>query len=664
MFKMRAGKLFCCLLLVVTALFATGCQTLRDFFSNPVAEKKTGVLYDPEHGGSDISMAITQTEGDGLSSGEEFLLGLISDQMTTNIIKYSSINLTDEQHINEIVAHQESTQSGIYSEESELGIGTLRAATYKLLGTLRKDPSTGNFFISLRVTDFITGGVVTDFSPQKSYPLAMLRNTTVLSNATASLLDGLGVILTDEGKNALNAQTELYEAELAADNGNSIASLFYLYSAHDSDASLTEAADRLNQLAAEVASGTGADIVNDIDRRNEWKKRLQEFENLVTNKPPYQIAYTPTPAPKGNPDYDNRTQDWEIQISLVPIRDVSVFQKVLNDMLKGLKKQKNYKNWGFEGWPNVSADSTQSKSIETAIFTRVQPYPVELSMYNENDEKISTVTAQLYGQLFLTGGNKIRYDATQRLKVEFPKVPADKLVGSGRVIVRVERIREKRWQPENENLLKVDMVDAKSMPRIRSATIPKKSQNITFAQKQIIEKPVKPKKPPVEISLKKFHAGINGVYYTSKTIGAGVELGYKTFTIEGTFQQTVGDYNGGDQKDDDTGKITEVKNINRAFGGNMGFSGIWDNAIFTFALGSTAYHYEDSDYIYIPNGQLRLDIIPWKWGPSLRFGYMLEVGNIQMGPQYGSYFINRNASRRDDGYFLGNTFLFGLSFWI
>jgi hypothetical protein len=647
----------------MTALLGTGCQTLKDFFSDPASEKKTGVLYDPERGGSEISMAITQTKGEGLSSGDEFLLGLISDQMTTNIKKYSSINLTDEQHIGEIVAHQESSQSGIYSQESELGIGTIKAANYKLLGTLRKDSSTGNFFISLRVTDFVSGAIITDFSPQKSYPLAMLRNTMVLSNATASLLEGLGVMLTDEGKNALNAQTELYESQLAADNGNSIASLFYLYSAHDSDSSLTEAADKLNRLAAEVASGVGADIVNDIDRRNEWKKRLQEFENLVADKPPYQIAYIPTPAPKGNPDYENETQDWEIQISLVPGREVSVFQKVLNDMLKGLKKQKNYKNWGFESWPKVSASSTQSQTIETAIFNKVQAYPVELSMYNEQDEKISTVTADLYGQLYLTAGNSIRYDATQRLKIEFPDVPKSKIVGSGRLIVRVERIQGKRWQPESENILKVDMVDAKTLPRIRSATIPKASQKITSAQKQIIEKPVKPKSPPIEISLKKWRAGINGVYLTSKTIGAGLELGYKTFSLEGTFQYTVGNYNAGKRTDGATGKTIPIEDINIAFGGNLGVSAVWDYAIFSFALGCTAYLYEAAGAVYIPNTQLRLDIIPWVWGPSLRIGYMLEVGSSLMGPQYENYFINRNSSHASD-YFFGSTILVGLSFWI
>jgi hypothetical protein len=339
-------------------------------------------------------------------------------------------------------------------------------------------------------------------------------------------------------------------------------------------------------------------------------------------------------------------------------------------MLTGLKNQKNNKVWGFSEWPGISADSTKDSPLETAIFQGIQSYPIELAMYNENDKKIGTATVNLVGQLYLTAGNKIQYDATQRLKVEFPDIPAEDL-GNGTIIVRVEEIAGKPWAADNENLLKVEMKDAKSMPRVKSATISTRKQLITFAQKQIQEKqpkpaaPVKPKKPRKEISLKKFRMGVNGEYYTTGTFGAGVELGFGAFTMEGTFQNPMDDYNGGDRKDEQTGAIITIQDVEQALGANIGFSAVGRNAIFTFAFGATGYQYEDaeSEYLWVPNAQLRLDIIPWRIGPAIRAGYMLEAGVSEMGPKYPGYFLNKEAIQANNLFF-NHVFFVGMSLWI
>ena len=187
--------------------------------------------------------------------------------------------------------------------------------------------------------------------------VAQLDDHTAIKAASRELLAQMGVQLTDRAiadlgatssQQSINAQTALARGITAQQSGTVVEALAYYYQAASFDTSLLEAASRASAISATIASGNiGENVRNDIQRRNAWKKILDEADAFFQRHLPFEVVYDPALA-QGKIDYNKQTVDLSFRVT-VEFSDAAF--KVLADIRKGLIESGRMKEWGFDRWP-------------------------------------------------------------------------------------------------------------------------------------------------------------------------------------------------------------------------------------------------------------------------------------------------------------------------
>jgi hypothetical protein len=152
-------------------------------------------------GGKGIRIAVLPPRGGDLAPDEEWLLTLIQSCLTADFNKYSFMTIVDRRNLETILAEQNHSLSGNYSDEDYVAIGNLTSAQYIAAGSLNKTAN-GAFFLDLSITDAGTGVRRASYGP-KNCSLGELQNLSVLKEAAADLLPQMGVRLTEAGRQAL-----------------------------------------------------------------------------------------------------------------------------------------------------------------------------------------------------------------------------------------------------------------------------------------------------------------------------------------------------------------------------------------------------------------------------------------------------------------------------
>jgi hypothetical protein len=137
---------------------------------------------------------VLEPSGNGLSAGEAWVPSLVQGSLTSDFNRYSAITVVDRQNLETILAEQQQSMSGNYSDDDYISIGKLTNARLILAGTVRRTPNA--FMLELAVTDAESGERKASYGPTAA-TLASLEDLSSVRAATADLLAQLGVILTD-----------------------------------------------------------------------------------------------------------------------------------------------------------------------------------------------------------------------------------------------------------------------------------------------------------------------------------------------------------------------------------------------------------------------------------------------------------------------------------
>jgi hypothetical protein len=647
----RPFFLFC-----ILAALCTGCATMNRSGGSDAAQPPipSGPLWEGD-GGAGIRLAVVQPGGSGLGEKEAYLLDIIHGTLSDDFQKFSEINLVDRQYLNNILEEQELSLSGNFSEENYISIGQLANAQYILNGTLSKIPGQG-FNLQLVIADTEAGLQKATFN--KTGMTSLQLRTGAVKEASESLLGQMGVLLTDAGHLALSsgsqaaaAQTDLALSIDAGKRGNTVEELIYGYSAVDRDASLLEASSRLNALSAEVSSGgLGLDIRSDVENRTWWKTRMTEFETYYDDRPPFDIVYTPVPVQKGRTDYEasgGAAADFEFSISLRPTRDLSVMQKVLNDIGDGLEKTHNKEKWGFADWPGSSP-----------LFQNYKTYKTVLGLFNAYDEVLSEITVPLHGQIALIK-SRIGLDSVQRIKIIFSGVKVATLTSDMQVrVISLNGIDAEEAGDEAGWVITA----VEKMPRGKRSGIPKKLMKIPGA---VAIKPESRKRtrrgagsesPAYRIGLSGASLLSPSAFNASSWI-AGLELRLKKLALEAQVQAPF-----------DTGIYDDpavAANAGDVYGFNVGLGGAIGNkfVLASILAGYNHTNLHNNESVNLPYAQLKLDIMPWRRGLGFRLGYMAEAGSMGWGDVYERYFNERWAYKINDSFRINGKITAGLVLW-
>ena len=359
----------------------------------------TGPMF-TGNGGSTIRLAILAPEVQG--NVPAYLPLYVQGLLNNNIRKFSAINLIDRQNLNRIIAEQNIASNGRFSDKDFVSIGRLTNAQYFLFGTIQRLPS-NRYSLQLTVTEASTGVRKASFMKDGT-PAQLEENGTLLNEATADLLEQLGVQLTAAGKQALlagNTSTVRAEAGLAqgitAQNaGAEVRALFNFAQAVTFDPSQLEALSRLTTLSTSISGGTISQrIVNDIQARDRWLEVFKETAKFYNEYPPFEITFDPSLVQIGETDFVKRTANLGMKVALDP--SAAGF-KALNTLVEGLEKTGRRSAWGFSAWPLADISP---KTAGTVLFNGARSFTckVDVSLLDENNKTLGR------GSVTLTAGS-------------------------------------------------------------------------------------------------------------------------------------------------------------------------------------------------------------------------------------------------------------------
>ena len=350
-------------------------------------------------GGRGMRLAVLEPSANGLTEDErKWMTSTIQSSITGDFNRFSAMTIIDRQNLERILAEQTLSVSGYFSDEDYVRIGHLTNSRYILVGSVTRTPAA--YILELSVTDVETGERKASYPPTQVSPLA-LENLTAVKQATAILLEQLGVRLTDQGRQELSKvpDTARIQSEIALARGinaqrqgTEVLALSYYFQAAALDPALLEAVNRSSVLNANISSGNiGEDVRNDIVWRRNWVQRLteaeQSFDNFnKTTAIPYTLFYSDE-IKQGEINYRNETVTLSIETNLHPShtwgRTVAIpMQQTLRAVYDGLQATQRATVWSLQSWPNQRVTSLNSFARQSNNFT------IEAELLNDQNRVI------------------------------------------------------------------------------------------------------------------------------------------------------------------------------------------------------------------------------------------------------------------------------------
>ncbi|GHU04559.1 hypothetical protein FACS1894147_09850 [Spirochaetia bacterium] len=419
-------------------------------------EAKAETPYYEGDGGKGITLAVLECAGSGIPDNEKWLLPLVQGAFTANIDKFSAITVIDRQNLDTILAEQNRSLSGLYSDEDYISIGKLTNARYILSGSITKTAQ-NEYLFEAAVSDTETGERRASYPPARC-TLAELRSLAAVQDAAEDLLAQLGVRLTAAGKTALHtvkdssvsAQTALSQGISAQQNGAVAAALSHYYDALSFDTSLTEAQGRLKILSSQVSGGnTGEIIRSEVEKRNAWLDALNECGRFFDEHLLYELVYEENPA-RRRINYETGLADLSFTIVSYPNSGF----KVIKNISQGLTATGKKGEWGLSDWPFSStllADDpgesamTKTMYIKAALISAGETIAEkEIKLVNTVNRNISSTPAgatAVFGNIRI---EDIKENVTVKI-ISVNGVDAETAAGSGYVRISAGTINKKQW---------------------------------------------------------------------------------------------------------------------------------------------------------------------------------------------------------------------------
>jgi|GEM_PF-996681 len=347
----------------------------RDALAFAEAARARQLRYAPEDpfftgdGGYGMVLAILEPRSSGLSQDElRWMPSLVQGAMTGDFNLHSAMTITDRQNLDVIIAEQDLSMSGLFSDEDFISIGNLVHAQYVVSGSITRTPTV--FMLEFAVTNVETGERRASTRPIPA-SLQDMENLSAVRNATADLLGQLGVNLTAHGRlqltsplaiPTLQAQTALAMGITAQREGLEVEAMSYFLQASGRAPELAEATDRLDILTTGlVNAGLGMDAQQYAVWREQWMGRLLETEDLFasqTQRQPYFLVYDMDSMRRGATNQRDGTVDLGFWMSLVPD---PVWADTINQMMYTvagiLMATGRVGAWDLD-WPNNAISET------------------------------------------------------------------------------------------------------------------------------------------------------------------------------------------------------------------------------------------------------------------------------------------------------------------
>lgn len=178
--------------------FVSSTHTAKGEEKNSSKASKTESLYK----GKGLAIAVLPPE---LRGGEPWMKQSFQDNLTSLLAGYTDMTVLDRKNEDLIIAQQELSETGLYSEENAVEIGQMTNAQYVVVGSIQKLSSSYecNFRVNETATNEIRSASISRHS------LADMESGVAVRQIVQELFGGLGIQLTKAEQTALQKKTDL-----------------------------------------------------------------------------------------------------------------------------------------------------------------------------------------------------------------------------------------------------------------------------------------------------------------------------------------------------------------------------------------------------------------------------------------------------------------------
>ena len=439
---------------VLTACTGTPASTPSDTGKEGKAinttneEKPSNARNAPEplfagNGGKGLVIAVPAPAISGSSKSDSWMPQLFQDLITADLARYSAMTVLDRLNESLVLAEQQLSVSGNYSDSDYISIGHLTNAKYITVGNILG--VSGRYLITFRINDTTTNEIQASFS--KQYGREDIESGLAAKEAVLELLAGLGVELTAIGKqrllaaqeNTIKAQVKLAQGMASEKNDSLVESLAYFFEALNADKGMKEASQHIQNFAQGSPGNSIRERANwAIAQKEKWEKVFNDLGDYVYNN----LRIVVYDFSKISDQFDAKTN--KVSITVTPGVKLIFDSTVLNvwksvvdrwEQIKNLEENKSWAN-------SLSLKRDVRSSAGYYAFFRAT-----INLYDEDGIRIDNTSRQLeYNSAIFNIDNAFRSDIKYGKNLQilpqnryFNAVP----FGSASFSVPLENITEK-----------------------------------------------------------------------------------------------------------------------------------------------------------------------------------------------------------------------------
>ncbi len=178
--------------------FVSSTHTAKGEEKNSSKASKTESLYK----GKGLAIAVLPPE---LRGGEPWMKQSFQDNLTSLLAGYTDMTVLDRKNEDLIIAQQELSETGLYSEENAVEIGQMTNAQYVVVGSIQK--LSASYECNFRVNETATNEIRSASISRHS--LADMESGVAVRQIVQELFGGLGIQLTKAEQTALQKKTDV-----------------------------------------------------------------------------------------------------------------------------------------------------------------------------------------------------------------------------------------------------------------------------------------------------------------------------------------------------------------------------------------------------------------------------------------------------------------------
>jgi TolB-like protein len=336
----------------------------------PSTRAVTGPLF-TGNGGKGIAIAVPAPSLRGGDRADVWMPQLFQDIITGDLARYSAMTVLDRLNESLVLAEQELSASGNYSDDDYIAMGRLANAKYIAAGAIQR--LSGRYSVSFRINDTETNAIRASFN--KQYGAEDIESGLAAKEAARELLAGLGIELTLEGERQLltvqespvRAQVNLARGMAAENADNSVEALSFYIQALEANPAMNEAERRIRQFANVSLGASIQEREQYAQRQKEkWDKIFADLQEYVANKLPI-VIYDFSTVKDTITDAGKRVNlAASPGVKIIPNRTVLAVWKAAGEEWLRVKSVEENKAW-TESVRTALAGSTDSQNFDNVI---------------------------------------------------------------------------------------------------------------------------------------------------------------------------------------------------------------------------------------------------------------------------------------------------------